>query len=121
MDENQESLIAAAARKNEMQHERNKKEFGDEGELARHRYEGFRQGLYVRMHLKAVPVEFLNNFDASRPVICGGLLPSETAMGYLNARVKRHRWHKRVLKSTDPLIFSIGWRRYQVRNTFNCI
>ncbi len=90
------------------------KEFGDEGELARHRYEGFRQGLYVRIHLKGVPQEFLENFSSNRPVIVGGLLPSETAMGFITARVKRHRWHKKILKSNDPLIFSIGWRGFQV-------
>jgi ribosome biogenesis protein BMS1 len=67
------------------------------------------------MHLKGVPNEFLTNFDSHRPVVVGGLLPSETAMGFINARVKKHRWHKRILKSNDPLIFSVGWRRYQVR------
>lgn len=106
-------MVKAAQRRNEVQYERNRREFGEEGELARNRYEGFRQGLYVRMHVKGVPVEFLQCFNASRPVIVGGLLPSETAMGFLTARVKRHRWHKRILKSNDPLIFSIGWRRYQ--------
>jgi ribosome biogenesis protein BMS1 len=88
-------------------------EFGQDGDLARHSYEGFRQGLYVRIHLKEVPVEFLSSFRSNRPVILGGLLPSETAMGYINARVKKHRWHKKILKSNDPLIFSVGWRRFQ--------
>lgn len=29
------------------------------------------------------------------------------------ARLKKHRWHNKVLKTRDPIIVSIGWRRYQ--------
>jgi hypothetical protein len=39
--------------------ERNRSEFGEEGEAARLRLEGFRAGLYVRLVLKKVPVEFV--------------------------------------------------------------
>eukprot|EP01038_Epipyxis_sp_PR26KG_P004817 gene4817-6750_t len=94
--------------------ERNKREFAEDGEHARLTLEGYRQGLYVRVLIKDVTPEFIHNFNPKLPIILGGLLPHEAhSMGYISARVKRHRWHKRVLKSNDPLIFSIGWRRFQ--------
>ncbi len=33
--------------------------------------EGVRQGLYIRVVLKRIPVEFINNFDPCKPVVIG--------------------------------------------------
>lgn len=115
-----EEYLTAAKKLVEEQRERNKLEFADEGEFTRQQHEGFRQGLYVRILLKKVPQEFTQNFRAQIPVVLGGLLPHEMQMGFITARVKRHRWHRKVLKSNDPLIFSIGWRRFQV-SICNCL
>ncbi len=39
--------------------------------------------------MKGVPQEFLESFSSDCPVIVDGLLLSETAMGFITARVKR--------------------------------
>jgi len=67
----------------------------------------------VRLVLEGVPPEFVEHFEPCTPIIVGGLQPGEERLGVLVARVKKHRWHKKVLKSQDPLTFSIGWRRFQ--------
>jgi ribosome biogenesis protein BMS1 len=82
-------------------------------ESTRTALEGHRPGAYLRLILKRVPRHWVINFDPGRPLLVGGLLPSEDTMGYQQLRLKKHRWHRKILKNKDPLVFSIGWRRFQ--------
>ncbi|KAK9447703.1 uncharacterized protein V1518DRAFT_386174 [Limtongia smithiae] len=91
----------------------NKAEFDNMDQATRERIEGFRAGAYVRIVIDNIPCEFVEKFDARYPVVVGSLLASEDRFGFLQVRLKRHRWHKKILKSNDPLIFSLGWRRFQ--------
>ncbi|KAG9469029.1 hypothetical protein GDO78_021346 [Eleutherodactylus coqui] len=101
--------------KEEMQKqaELNRAEFEDQDDEIRVQYEGFRPGMYLRMEIENMPCEFVVNFDPHYPMILGGLGNSEGNVGYIQMRLKKHRWHKKILKTRDPLIFSLGWRRFQ--------
>ncbi|KAF9430343.1 Glycoside hydrolase 2 (Mannanase, beta-galactosidase) [Entomortierella beljakovae] len=91
----------------------NAAEFEDDDPMTRAMVEGFRPGTYVRILLKEMPCEFIQYFQPEYPIIMGGLLPAEENYGFIQVRVKKHRWHKKILKTNDPLIFSLGWRRIQ--------
>ncbi|OJJ47232.1 hypothetical protein ASPZODRAFT_65294 [Penicilliopsis zonata CBS 506.65] len=91
----------------------NRAEFDTLDPVSRARAEGFRAGTYARIVLEKVPCEFAIKFTPRFPVIVGGLAPTEDRFGYVQVRIKRHRWHKKILKTNDPLIFSLGWRRFQ--------
>ena len=91
----------------------NRAEFDSLDATARARAEGFKAGTYARMVLDSVPYEFARSFNPRYPVIIGGLAPTEDRFGFVQIRIKRHRWHKKILKTNDPLIFSLGWRRFQ--------
>ncbi|XP_048248671.1 ribosome biogenesis protein BMS1 homolog isoform X1 [Haliotis rufescens] len=95
------------------QSELNRAEFEGLGDEQRVHFEGFRPGMYVRMEINNMPCEFVENFDPSYPVVLGGLQNVEVNIGYVQARVKKHRWYKKILKTRNPLIVSLGWRRFQ--------
>lgn len=106
----------------------NRQEFEDDSPELRAQFEGYiwhlrhlffdgfaryRPGSYVRLVIRHVPCEFVTRFDPHYPVIVGALLAGEDAMGLVQVRLKKHRWHKKVLKNGDPLVISCGWRRFQ--------
>ncbi|GAA5977353.1 hypothetical protein JCM11641_000072 [Rhodosporidiobolus odoratus] len=88
-------------------------EFADDDAETRALVEGHRPGTYVRIEIPNVPVELVENFNPRIPMIVGHLLPHEESFGYVQVRIKKHRWYPKILKTNDPLIFSLGWRRFQ--------
>ncbi|KAJ3733295.1 GTP binding protein [Lentinula guzmanii] len=100
--------------------ELNRAEFASITDLeARAQLEGYIPGTYVRIVLSSVPAELIQYFDPAYPLLLGGLLPAEShssqpsSFNFVQVRLKRHRWFTRPLKTNDPLIVSLGWRRFQ--------
>jgi len=91
----------------------NREEFQTLDEDTRTAIEGFPPGSYLRLEVEGVPCEMVENFDPTYPIIVGGLLAAEERFSFVQVRLKRHRWSPRTLKTDDPLIFSLGWRRFQ--------
>ncbi|GAM23959.1 hypothetical protein SAMD00019534_071340 [Acytostelium subglobosum LB1] len=91
----------------------NEAEFAKDDKLSRMQYAGFPIGVYVRIEFEAVPYEFAHHFDPHYPLLVGGLQANEENLGMVNVKIKKHRWHKKLLKTNDPLIISMGWRRFQ--------
>lgn len=97
------------------QAELNKSIFAGLDDDLRIQLEGHRAGMYVRIGFKNVPCEFVQHFDATYPILIGSLNMTEENIGYVNCKVKKHRWYKKILKTADPVIMSMGWRRFQTR------
>ena len=91
----------------------NEAEFDGLDNEARAQIEGYRSGSYVRLEIHHVPCELVEHFNPNYPLIVGGLLAAEEQFGYVTVRIKRHRWFARTLKTNNPIIFSLGWRRFQ--------
>lgn len=91
----------------------NRTAFKDVAPEIREKVEGIAPGTYVRIEIIDMPAQFVNLLKPEEPIIIGGLKPEEMQMGLLKMRIKRHRWFPKTLKTKDPIIFSIGWRRFQ--------
>ncbi|MCL7048306.1 hypothetical protein MKW94_009594 [Papaver nudicaule] len=87
----------------------------DLDEVTRSEIEGFRAGTYIKLEVRDVPFKMTKNIDPYCPVLVGGISIEEEIVGYMQARFKQHSWHMKSLKTGDPIIVSVGWRRYQTK------
>lgn len=107
------NIYLKAKQEMEAQAQKNREAFLDDDPELRTLVEGHTPGMYVRVLFKGLPCEFVKYFDPTYPIVCGGLSSNETSYGWVQARIKRHRWYKKILKTNSPLLFSCGWRRFQ--------
>jgi GTP-binding protein required for 40S ribosome biogenesis len=77
----------------------NKAEYAELDEHQRRQVEGYRAGKYARLVIEGVPAEFCKNFQPRMPILVGGLSATEDRFGFVQVRIKRHRWHKKIRKS----------------------
>ena len=112
-DEGENDVFSQMQKTLEDRKQANQSEFADLDATTRFHIEGAVNGSYVRIVMSDIPCEFVQNFDPVHPLILGGLQASEQNLGFIQVRFKRHRWSKKILKSNNPLIVSLGWRRFQ--------
>ncbi|MCL7048031.1 hypothetical protein MKW94_002807 [Papaver nudicaule] len=77
--------------------------------------ESFETGAYLKMEVHDFPIRMVENFNPCHPILVGGISLEEEDVGYMQARLKRHNLHMKLLKSRDPITVSSGWRRYQTK------
>ena len=84
-------------------------------------------GQFVKLVFVNIPVDFEKPLlTHSRPLIVGGIpagqearvdapIPgaSNSSTSSLLLYIKRHRWSPKILKNLDPVLVSVGWRRFQ--------
>ncbi|KAI3834763.1 hypothetical protein MKW92_029559 [Papaver armeniacum] len=75
--------------------------------------ESFRRGTYLRFGVLGVPFEMVSNHNPCQPILVGGISRAEDNVGHVQVRLTQHIWHKNMLETKDPIIVSVGWRRYQ--------
>ena len=114
-DEDEDKMDFYAEQKAEIERKlkATKAEFAEDDAETRALVEGHRPGTYVRLEIPNVPYELVENFNPRIPLIVGHLLAHEESFGFVQVRIKKHRWHPKILKTNDPLILSMGWRRFQ--------
>ncbi|KAF3973392.1 hypothetical protein CMV_003173 [Castanea mollissima] len=114
-DKNESGYFDKMKEEIELRKQMNISELDDLDEATRIEIEGFRTGTYLRLEIHDVPCEMVEYFDPCHPILVGGIGLGEENVGYMQTRLKKHRWHKKILKNRDPIIVSVGWRRYQTR------
>lgn len=83
-------------------------------EFCNEEYGIFEKGKYVRIDIKRIKKKFVDLFKIDFPIILCTTNLQENSFGFLKIKFTKHLWHPKILKNNDPVILSIGWRKFQV-------
>lgn len=72
----------------------------------------YKLGTYVRIEIE-VEKKFSRQLNPEYPVVLCSLKHQETGYSFLRVKIKKHRWYPHILKTKDPVTFSMGWRKFQ--------
>ena len=70
------------------------------------------RGKYTRVTIKGIKFKFTQEFSIKTMILSQFPLGEDTR-GYLLIKLKKHRFYKALLKNSDPLLFSVGFQRFQ--------
>ncbi|KAI3838373.1 hypothetical protein MKX03_029267 [Papaver bracteatum] len=73
----------------------------------------YKPGAYLMFEFRGVPSEIISSRHPCQPILVGGITPEEENAGYMQAKVEQHSWHTKSLQTNNPIMVSVGWRRYQ--------
>ena len=84
------------------------------------KYNIYEYGSYIRIDIKKIKQKYINHFSPNHPIIISSLSlqEQESRMGFLKIKFLKHLWYPKILKTNDPIILSIGWRRFQTTISF---
>ncbi|XP_023230293.1 pre-rRNA-processing protein TSR1 homolog [Centruroides sculpturatus] len=81
---------------------------------------GVLPGNFVTLHVVNVPEELFESYkNHQNPLSIFGLLPYEQKMSLVNVVLKKHTSYNEPIKSKEPLIFHIGYRRFEACPIFS--
>ncbi|GAA5809732.1 hypothetical protein MFLAVUS_003145 [Mucor flavus] len=76
-------------------------------------------GRRITIHISNVPIQAFESYDKTRPFILFGLLQYEHKMSLLNLQVSRDNAYEGTVRSKDPMVLHMGFRRYNVRPIYS--
>ncbi|KAL7718994.1 Ribosome biogenesis protein BMS1 [Entamoeba marina] len=117
--DNEDTYMKKVQKQLHEQNLKNRSAFVELEKVTRIQVEGAPAGTYVRIVIKQVPSTFITKFDPKKIILVGGVLRSEEPLTLMQAVIIKHRWYPKLLKTKEPLVISVGWRRYQSVATFS--
>lgn len=73
----------------------------------------FEKGSYIRLDIKKIKRKNVEHFKIDYPIVICTTNIQESSLGYMKIRFSKHIWHPKILKTNDPIILSVGWRKFQ--------